>query len=157
MVGLFDCTRRSNVTAINGQPKVDVYIIPSLRCQYSLSISALNHLSVEKTHCLGHCTSGYFLVSSLTMHFTKVSALVAAFTGLAIASPVEPRDKKQFSVKQVHVGKKVKPAPALAMLNTYHKFAKAGAKAPAPVKSAAAAAASGSVSANPEAYDEVCQ
>jgi len=95
------------------------------------------------------------------MHYTT-TALVAAFAGLAIANPINNLDTrtalKAVNIVQVSSGnKKVKAAPALAVLNTYAKFGKVNA-APANVKSAAAAAAtrqSGAVTASPEQYDEV--
>jgi len=92
------------------------------------------------------------------MRFTTSSALVAAFAGLVVASPIEERAvKKTFTINQVSNGIKAKSAPALAMLATYAKYAKAGAVAPVQVKAAAAAAQTATVVATPESYDEVRQ
>lgn len=87
------------------------------------------------------------------MHYSM--AVVAALAGLSIASPavpVEIRDKKAFSVKQVSTGKKVPKVPALEVLKAYTKYGK---HAPASV-AAAAAAATGEVVANSVDGDEVC-
>lgn len=94
------------------------------------------------------------------MHFTTSTALAASLVGLAAAStvPMEVRDKKSFSVQQVHVGKKIRPAPAVAMMNAYAKFGKQAA-APVQLQKAAKAQATGgqqgTVAAVPEAYDQV--
>ena len=89
------------------------------------------------------------------MYYAKASALVAVLAGMAVAAPIEERGTHSFVVHQVSTGKKVKAAPAIVLLNTYAKFAKAGAVAPQHVLAAAAAQQSGSVTANPEQYDEV--
>lgn len=90
------------------------------------------------------------------MLYSRTAALAVAFASIAIANPIEVRNKKTFTIDQVSVGTKVKASPGMMMLNTYAKFGKVQA-APAAVKSAAAAAASqsGTVVASPEAYDEV--
>ncbi|KAK4545226.1 hypothetical protein LTR36_003405 [Oleoguttula mirabilis] len=88
------------------------------------------------------------------MHSFLTSAALVASATVSLAAPHELVGRSTFSVEQVAAGKVFKSGP-LAMMNTYAKYAKAGAVAPADVTSAAAAAVqSGQVAANPEAYDE---
>lgn len=91
------------------------------------------------------------------MQSLQAFALAATLAGFATASPVEVRGANTFSVQQVSVGPKVVPAPAIALMNAYAKFAKAGAVAPSSVVAAAAAASqTGQVTATPQDDDEVC-
>ncbi|USW50097.1 Putative aspartic peptidase A1 family, aspartic peptidase domain superfamily [Septoria linicola] len=87
------------------------------------------------------------------MHYTFVSAAVAASAGLALAAPAGPPTNQHFQITQVPRGQVFKSGP-YQMLKTYGKYAKVGAVAPARVQEAAAAVQSGSVSANPQQFDQ---
>lgn len=83
------------------------------------------------------------------MHHILVIA--ASFASLSVASPVEPRGKKTFTIPQVLAKKQPgAKAPAVSMMKTYSKYSSVGAVAPAAVKVAASAAQSGTVTATPE-------
>ena len=104
------------------------------------------------------------------MSFNTKIALTAALTGLTVANPinlsgvaanavntVNVLGAKTFSLVQVkNTASTLKPAPILVIANTYAKYTKAGASTPPSIKTAVKAAVQqGSVTASPEAYDEV--
>jgi len=88
------------------------------------------------------------------MHSFLTSAAFVASVGLSVAAPAQLAGRSTtFQVKQVAAGQVFKSGPQ-QLMNTYNKYAKAGAVAPSVVVDAAAAAQSGQVTASPEQYDQ---
>lgn len=116
-------------------------------------------------HSFAHSS---ILSLSFKMHAVLSAAIVVAATTIVVASPVEIRNKKSFTVHQQRQQNYTRVAPIVAVENTYAKFSQlTGATAPEVVvkaaqaaravttTSAAAAAATvtGSTVATPEWYD----